>query len=55
MISSPCKNCENKNLPKEICSVNCQILKELQNLQRSVANEFFTPAIDYSGSYQISM
>jgi hypothetical protein len=35
MITSPCKNCENIYMPKDICSPNCEKIKNLQLFQLS--------------------
>lgn len=33
MISSPCKNCHRKNLPKDKCAKNCELLQSIQDIQ----------------------
>ncbi|MCP4749049.1 MAG: hypothetical protein GY874_23385 [Desulfobacteraceae bacterium] len=33
MISSPCKTCEKRNLPKDQCIEKCKKIKEIQVLQ----------------------
>jgi len=48
MISSPCKNCRRKNLPKEDCLKNCQILQSIQDIQLSAENGVVSPGIDYT-------
>jgi len=35
MISSPCKNCNRKDLPKDDCLKDCQVLKTIQDIQIS--------------------
>jgi len=39
MISSPCKTCEKRYLPKDLCADTCERLKKVQNLNRSMADE----------------
>jgi uncharacterized OB-fold protein len=48
MISSPCENCHRKNLPKENCADDCEILNAIQLYQVSKERDFFISAIDYS-------
>jgi hypothetical protein len=48
MISSPCENCQRKNLPKENCADDCEILNAIQLHQVSKERDFFISAIDYA-------
>jgi hypothetical protein len=48
MISSPCENCQRKNLPKENCANDCEILNAIQLYQVSNERDVFISAIDYS-------
>jgi hypothetical protein len=48
MISSPCKNCHRKNLPKEDCMKDCQILQAIQDIQLSVEKSIVSSGIDYT-------
>jgi len=48
MISSPCKNCPKKNLPKDICLKDCRLLKIMQNLQISTEGRCASVGIDYT-------
>jgi len=48
MISSPCKNCSRKNLPKDSCIKNCKLLKAIQDIQISVTKSFDSSGIDYT-------
>ena len=36
MISSPCKNCPRKDLPKNKCISECKLLKEIQEMNSSM-------------------
>ena len=55
MISSPCKNCPRKDLPKEDCAKNCKLLKAIQDIQ--VSNERWNvgSGIDYTEEYSYSL
>lgn len=56
MISSPCKDCPNRHLPKDKCLSNCEILQTIQELQLSVRQENGGCGIDYAeeGRYIIN-
>ncbi len=47
MISSPCRTCENKNLPKDECVDNCSKLNELRRIQFCRRDINICHAIDY--------
>lgn len=49
MITSPCKNCENLYMPKDVCSQNCEQLKNIQLLQLAMADGPYR-AVDSSDS-----
>ena len=51
MISSPCKNCSRKHLPKDDCAKDCEILQAIQLLQLSVEQEFISSGIDDTEEY----
>ena len=55
MISSPCKNCPRKDLPKEDCAKNCKLLKAIQDIQ--VSNERWNvgSGIDYTEEYSYTL
>jgi hypothetical protein len=48
MISSPCKNCSRKNLPKDSCIKNCKLLQSIQDIQISATKSFDSSGIDYT-------
>lgn len=48
MISSPCKNCHRKNLPKDECSKNCELLHAIQDIQVITKKSDRLSGIDYS-------
>ncbi|MFC1885514.1 hypothetical protein ACFLZM_00440 [Thermodesulfobacteriota bacterium] len=48
MISSPCKNCQRKNLPKEDCVKKCQLLQSIQEVLLSAENGYGSSGIDYT-------
>jgi hypothetical protein len=54
MIFSPCKNCARKNLSKENCIQDCELLNEIQN---SALSEKFHDgsAIDYTEEYSYNI
>jgi hypothetical protein len=48
MISSPCKNCPKKNLPKDECLKDCQMLQSIQGMQLSRKESNVYTAVDFS-------
>ena len=55
MISSPCKNCQRKDLPKEDCVKDCQILQSIQDIQLSTEKGLVSPGIDYTEENRYSV
>lgn len=55
MISSPCKNCPRKDLPKEDCSKNCKLLKAIQDIQVSAEKWNVVSGIDYTEEYNYTL
>jgi hypothetical protein len=55
MISSPCKNCPKKNLPKDKCVKECQILIALQEMDSSSENLNVGCGIDYTEEYSYNI
>ena len=51
MISSPCKNCPRKDLPKEDCAKNCKLLKAIQDINISTEKWNVGSGIDYTEEY----
>jgi len=51
MISSPCKNCPRKDLPKEDCAKNCKLLKAVQDIHVSAEKWNVGRGIDYTEEY----
>ncbi len=54
MISSPCKNCTRKNLSKENCIKDCNLLNLIQNSELS-KNFHDGSAIDYTEEYNYNI
>lgn len=56
MISSPCKTCDNVNLPKELCLETCEKVNSIQNLQHILTVPSYL-AVDSSDSnrYRLSI
>ena len=48
MISSPCAKCHKKNISKELCADDCQLLHAVQEYQVSLEESFVLHAIDYA-------
>lgn len=46
MISSPCKNCSRRNMPKETCARDCQVLQAVQDIQAASGKNSFLSGID---------
>jgi hypothetical protein len=55
MISSPCKNCTRKNLPKDACAKNCKLLKAVQDVEVTSQKWNDGSGIDYSEEYNCSI
>lgn len=49
MITSPCKSCENLYMPKDVCSRNCEQIKNIQLFQLTRAEGPYK-AVDSSDS-----
>jgi hypothetical protein len=48
VISSPCKACLNKNLPKDVCLKTCQLIRNIQTMQLSRSVDHVGTAVDFS-------
>lgn len=48
MISSPCKDCQKKNFPKDECLKSCQLIQKIQGLQLSRRESNVYTAVDFS-------
>lgn len=55
MISSPCKNCPRKDLPKEDCAKNCKLLKAIQDIHVSTEKWNIGTGIDYTEEYSYTL
>ncbi len=57
MISSPCKNCSKKDLPKEDCIKDCELIRVIQEIQGSNTIGDSLSGIDYTeeNRYTISL
>jgi len=55
MISSPCKNCPRKDLPKEDCAKNCKLLKAIQDIHVSAEKWNVGSGIDYTEEYRYTI
>ena len=51
MISSPCKNCSRKNLPKDDCAKDCELLQAIQHIQISAEQDCVLSGIDDTEEY----
>lgn len=51
MISSPCKNCSRKNLPKDNCAKDCELIQAIQHTQTLVEQDCVSSGIDYTEEY----
>lgn len=51
MICSPCKNCSRKNLPKDDCAKNCELLQAIQLIQISAEQNRVSSGIDDTEEY----
>ena len=48
MISSPCKDCQNKNFPKDECLKHCKLLQEIQGMQLARRESNVYTAVDFT-------
>jgi len=55
MISSPCKDCPRKNLPKDKCVKECKLLKVIQKIDSSYGKFNEGCGIDYTEEYGYSI
>jgi ribosomal protein S26 len=51
MISSPCKNCSKRNLPKEKCVKECKLLQAIQDMELTTEKLNDGSSIDYTEEY----
>jgi ribosomal protein S26 len=51
MIYSPCRNCARKNLPKDKCVKECQIIIAIQEMDSASENLYEGCGIDYTEEY----
>jgi len=56
MIASPCKDCKNRNLPKDECLKTCELIKNIQGMQLARRERNVYMAVDFSeeSRFQIS-
>jgi hypothetical protein len=55
MISSPCKNCPKRDLPKKECAKDCQLLNAVQDLQMAAEEGCVSSRVDYTEDIQYSV
>ena len=55
MISSPCKNCPRKDLPKDDCAKDCKLLQMIQDVQISSEKNLSSMGIDYTEEYKYTI
>ena len=48
MISSPCKDCHKKHLPKDECLKTCEMLQSIQGMQLSRRESNVYTAVDFT-------
>ena len=48
MISSPCKNCPKRDLPKKDCAKDCELLNAIQDLQMAAEESGISSRLDYT-------
>jgi hypothetical protein len=48
MISSPCKNCPKRDLPKKDCAKDCKLLNAIQDLQMTAEESGVSSRLDYT-------
>jgi hypothetical protein len=55
MTSSPCKNCPKRFNSKTECAKDCEILRQVQEMQFSLQEQNILSAIDYSEEGRFSI
>ena len=55
MISSPCKDCPRKNMPKENCVKDCQLLQAVQDFQIISERSSALNGIDYTAENRYTL
>jgi hypothetical protein len=55
MTSSPCKNCQKRVKSKFECAKDCELLKQVQEMQFSLKEQNILSAIDYSEEGRFSV
>jgi hypothetical protein len=55
MISSPCKNCPKRDLPKKDCAKNCKLLNAVQDLQMVAEESCVSSRQDYTESVSYAL
>jgi hypothetical protein len=48
MISSPCKDCQFKNFPKDECLKTCQLIQNIQGMQLARHESNVYTAVDFT-------
>jgi hypothetical protein len=48
MISSPCKDCQKRNFPKDECLKTCQMIQNIQGMQLARRESNVYSAVDFS-------
>jgi hypothetical protein len=48
MISSPCRECPKRNLPKNLCLHTCKLIQGLQDIQLTARENDVRTALDYT-------
>ena len=55
MISSPCLNCPNKDMPKDDCLGQCSMIKAVQGFQKHIKDDIVSHPVDYTEEGSIIM
>jgi hypothetical protein len=55
MISSPCKNCPKRDLPKKDCAKDCPLLNAVQDLQMVAEESCVSSRQDYTESVRYAL
>jgi hypothetical protein len=55
MISSPCKNCPKRDLPKEKCAKDCKLLQAIQDMELCSEKLNDGGGIDFSDEYSYNI
>jgi len=55
MICSPCKDCPKKDVPKQMCIIECKMIEAVQQMDLSLEKSNEGCGIDYTEAYDYNV